>query len=800
MNGAEEGQNMARPTPTAGSTAEIARPNNFQRIAQKKMMVKSFPRNKKLEKLAVYSACKSEGCNCNGWKNPNPPPTSSRADMSQPLANLTDPCRSCGHSLGVHVSHLENVEMDELDRLLRLVVDVENLFLCVHREEDVDTKQIYFHLFKLLRKCIHNQSVPVVEGNIGKPPFERPSIAKGVMNFVVYKFGHLNPTEWQTMYDLAKMFLHCLNHWKLETPVSRAKRYGNEDIKEYKVHYTRWLCFCHAPAFCDSLDRSETSLIFGRTLLRMVFKTMRTQLLEKFQAEKDRMPPDKRILVLTHFPRFLAMLEEQVYSTSSPIWDPDFSQTHTTNNVPMSPTIGTPGQAAGVSGLNRFTSSTVTAASNGEGFTAVNISGGIISPRRSSRSQEAAAMAEKRKAQEGLAEESTAKIQRLEVEGDVPNEVIADILATITDPKEMVGPDSSLFSAHVARDEAARVEEKEGQIKFVVISNSLSNRPQRQVFMWLIGLQTVFSHQLPRMPKEYISRLVFDPKHKCLALVKQDKVIGGICFRMFPTQGFTEIVFCAVTSNEQVKGYGTHMMNHLKDYHIQHNICHFLTFADEFAIGYFKKQGFSKEIKLAKAAYLGYIKDYEGATLMGCELNPRIKYTEFSHIIRKQKEIVKRVIEKKQEKEDKVYAGLTCFKDGVNQIPIESIPGVTEAGYKVEVSTEEPMDPDVLYTSLRTVLQQVKNHASGWPFLKPVDKADAPDYYDHIKYPMDLKTMTERLKARYYSNKRIFIADMNRIFTNCRSYNESDTHYFKCANVLERFFLTKMRDAGLMDK
>jgi len=30
-------------------------------------------------------------------------------------------------------------------------------------------------------------------------------------------------------------------------------------------------------------------------------------------------------------------------------------------------------------------------------------------------------------------------------------------------------------------------------------------------------------------------------------------VIGGICFRMFPTQGFTEIVFCAVTSNEQVK-------------------------------------------------------------------------------------------------------------------------------------------------------------------------------------------------------------------------------------------------------
>ena len=40
-----------------------------------------------------------------------------------------------------------------------------------------------------------------------------------------------------------------------------------------------------------------------------------------------------------------------------------------------------------------------------------------------------------------------------------------------------------------------------------------------------------------RMPKEYITRLVFDPKHKTLALVKNGKPIGGICFRMFPSQG-----------------------------------------------------------------------------------------------------------------------------------------------------------------------------------------------------------------------------------------------------------------------
>jgi len=30
-------------------------------------------------------------------------------------------------------------------------------------------------------------------------------------------------------------------------------------------------------------------------------------------------------------------------------------------------------------------------------------------------------------------------------------------------------------------------------------------------FVLFVGMQNVFSHQLPRMPKEYITRLVFDP-------------------------------------------------------------------------------------------------------------------------------------------------------------------------------------------------------------------------------------------------------------------------------------------------
>ena len=51
-------------------------------------------------------------------------------------------------------------------------------------------------------------------------------------------------------------------------------------------------------------------------------------------------------------------------------------------------------------------------------------------------------------------------------------------------------------------------------------------------------------------------------------------------------------------------------------------------------------QGFSLDIGLPRTQYMGYIKHYEGAVLMACQLNPRIIYTQFSDVIRKQKEVL----------------------------------------------------------------------------------------------------------------------------------------------------------------
>lgn len=299
MSSTSQNNNMDANSPRPDAAS---RQNNLQRIQQRKNQVFNFSPAKKFIKLANYSACQFQDCKCNGWKNTQPPVKPTKNDP-QPIANFSDPCRCCAHSLENHVSHLVDQPEETINKLLGMVIDVDNIFMGMHKEEDQDTKKVYYYLFKLLRKSILSISKPTVEGPLGHPPFERPSISRAVTNFVIHKFSHMPQRDWQAMYDLAKMFLHCLNHWNFETPSCRRSSVSGDEAPAYKINYTRWLVFCHVPAFCDSLPHFDTTLVFGKTLLQAVYKSVCKQLMDKCYMERDRMSPEKRILVLNHFPK-----------------------------------------------------------------------------------------------------------------------------------------------------------------------------------------------------------------------------------------------------------------------------------------------------------------------------------------------------------------------------------------------------------------------------------------------------------------------------------------------------------------
>jgi histone acetyltransferase len=61
----------------------------------------------------------------------------------------------------------------------------------------------------------------------------------------------------------------------------------------------------------------------------------------------------------------------------------------------------------------------------------------------------------------------------------------------------------------------------------------------------------------------------------------------------------------------------------------------------------------------------------------------------------------------------------------------------------------------------------------------------------------DLNTMTSRLKAGYYNCLRLFIADMRRIFNNCKMFNERNSDYVRSASILDKVFIGKMKDLKL---
>ncbi|KAF3326306.1 histone acetyltransferase GCN5 [Carex littledalei] len=359
--------------------------------------------------------------------------------------------------------------------------------------------------------------------------------------------------------------------------------------------------------------------------------------------------------------------------------------------------------------------------------------------------------------------------------------------------------------AYTAREEGLKREEEAGRLQFFCCSNDGVN----QHMIWLIGLKNIFARQLPNMPKEYIVRLVMDRTHKSMMVIRNNHVVGGITYRPYASQTFGEIAFCAITADEQVKGYGTRLMNHLK----QHardidGLTHFLTYADNNAVGYFLKQGFTKEITFDKNRWQGYIKDYDGGILMECKINPKLPYTDIATMIHRQRQAIDEKIRELSNCHI-VYEGIDFQKKEAGipkkMLKVEDIPGLKEAGWTPDqwghsrFKTPNSMVDSVQYRQhlnnfMRALLKTMNEHPDAWPFKEPVDAREVPDYYDIIKDPMDLKTMSKRVESElYYVTLEMFVADVKRMFHNARTYNAPETIYYKCATRLENHFSNKVQ-------
>jgi histone acetyltransferase len=215
---------------------------------------------------------------------------------------------------------------------------------------------------------------------------------------------------------------------------------------------------------------------------------------------------------------------------------------------------------------------------------------------------------------------------------------------------------------------------------------------------------------------------------------------------------------------------------------------------------------------LEKDRWQGYIKDYDGGILMECIIDQKLPYTDLSTMIRRQRLAIDEKIRELSNCHI-VYSGIDFQKKeaGIPKkiVKIEDIPGLREAGWTpdqwghsrfrttLSASADSATNQKHLTAFMRSLLKSMNDHVDAWPFKDPVDARDVPDYYDIIKDPMDLKTMSKRVESeQYYVTFEMFVADVKRMFANARTYNSPETIYYKCATRLEAHFQGKVQ-AGL---
>uniref|UniRef100_A0A915E2G8 Histone acetyltransferase n=1 Tax=Ditylenchus dipsaci TaxID=166011 RepID=A0A915E2G8_9BILA len=706
--------------------------------------------------LAAFTKCSD--CLCPGWERSNQKRLIGKVDAEVIIsASLQTSCASCSHPLRCHLAHAKKLSSEEKTRRLKVMDDIFSLQDYIKDQQTCEEdKEIVTNAIEDLAK------IPAMGGSVedslgavfGKPVFEPYSVYKIVTCYVMY-LHQRNKSIQKKVSKLGAHFLKIVNEFELLSPSKYQQKFPEMDRFTYSTMYAQWLLFCKLPKQCPSFPSYCPIKVFGKTFVLSLCPLIADSL--------DNLSSNITCAIAKELMEFVGNFDEYLRHTKS-----TFSGHANALKYEEVPNILTK--------LQQMQDGTIEMDST---FASLNNN-----------------CDEDYFTENGCAMETEEESIRNELINRTRSSIVGHI------PKELMDKAIRRFEHHndertkavresvsgEIRQSIAEAEEQQGIISFHVISNNLEYDQPEEKMVWLVQLQRIFGVQLPKMPKEYVTRIVFDKNHRNLVVHKAGKgVIGGICFRSFKQQGFIEIVFCAVTADEQVKGYGTLMMNHLKDYEVNScRIFHLLTYADEFAIGYFKKQDFITDIALPVERYKGYIKDYEGATLMGCFLHPKIIYTKYKTMFRNMRDLYKCVLEEKYPSIGRKFGGIEhLFQENEGKVlSNQMIPGFDTLASSEELS-ESIEDATNLFRSIITKLKADKN---AWPFLEPVDADDVPEYSDHIQFPIDLRTISDNIKEGYYIHEHLFLADVKRMFGNCYAFNAQDSPYYMHGYKLNEFF------------
>uniref|UniRef100_A0AC35U263 Histone acetyltransferase n=1 Tax=Rhabditophanes sp. KR3021 TaxID=114890 RepID=A0AC35U263_9BILA len=696
--------------------------------------------NQKL--LAPFCPCSDPGCECAGY-----------AYLSRERFELEEnelmecnygfsSCSTCGHFLENHVSHLNDRKDDDLEIFYRIIMDCRDLYLLAQETDCSIIKEICLYVCEQMSKCPAENNLNIkdyLQSPVGELVHEPVSIIDLIC------MVHLPDWDIRRHKNASSTLLNILNKEAFPSPMELDFEDNTDEFKEYLFYYRQWVYYCDVPKFCCYLDCYETAQIFGPKFMRLILCRIGIEFSDKCDADA------------------LTLLEalQKLLDT-----DPELVP------VMADPTLRKQLQDYDNNTREKELLEIKAALENGV----------VIIEDEDAESRSG----------DGHSLSSNSKPSEVDEEYDESSDMldfVEEFLEIKNDPR-------------VKKTIAIDVRKK---IKCHVVSSNHFHPRVAYTADFISQFEKIVNSTLPKMGKEYVEKVVWDFRHTTLVLSQFEgeqgirKVIAGICFREFKKRGFAEIVFCAVDHGHQAKGYGTLVMTLMKTYMNIAGIRFMLTYADNDAEGYFKKHGFQETIPLDEGVYKNYIKQYDGAKLMGIELYPCLDYSILNEIIQflaLVADIRAVKMQPSREKHSKVHAGIEhIFKENermnaakVPFIPIKEILGDDDVFPCRSLQKLEAPTKDFEKKALALIKDLRAFKKWCWPFENPVTDNEVEGYSTWIKNPICLSIIEHKINSSKYNHEHGILADVKRIWNNAYFFNGHESEFYAMALCMHKKF------------
>ncbi|KAJ2629578.1 hypothetical protein GGF44_004242 [Coemansia sp. RSA 1694] len=107
-----------------------------------------------------------------------------------------------------------------------------------------------------------------------------------------------------------------------------------------------------------------------------------------------------------------------------------------------------------------------------------------------------------------------------------------------------------------------------------------------------------------------------------------------------------------------------------------------------------------------------------------------------------------------------------------------SVPA-SSSGAKAAAPTLDEQQMRNWKKNINTVWRDISGHRLGSMFISPIKSADAPNYYEVIRQPLDLKTIKNRIRDEEITTTVEFYRDIMHMLMNALMYNAEDSEVYQ---------------------